>query len=137
MPRLARTGSSTPSSTKVCWPIFGAVHGVAGAMITSTSANSVEHLLAIPAAEFLRLDHQRGRHHGAGDQPVAHRGIEVARARAQAIEMQRRALGGGDHKGGGAGALGFGKLDLALDAERARDPLDRARAPPGKAPLRK
>src|SRR5712675_868320 len=38
MPILARTGSSTPSSTKVACPIFGATQGVAGAMMTSTEA---------------------------------------------------------------------------------------------------
>ena len=68
---------STPSSTNVCWPISGAVQGVAGARIASTSSNSRSTLLAIPAAEFLRLDDQRRRHHGAGDQPVAHVGIEI------------------------------------------------------------
>jgi hypothetical protein len=36
MPRLARTGSSTPSSTKVRWPMAGAVQGVAGATTAST-----------------------------------------------------------------------------------------------------
>src|SRR5258705_1341193 len=40
MPILARTGSSTPSSTKVACPRFGAMQGVAGAMITSTDLNS-------------------------------------------------------------------------------------------------
>src|SRR3954454_8695580 len=40
MPMLARTGSSTPSSTNVVWPSLGATHGVAGAMITSTDLNS-------------------------------------------------------------------------------------------------
>ena len=40
MPILARTGSSTPSSTKFTCPSFGAMQGVAGAMITSTDLNS-------------------------------------------------------------------------------------------------
>src|SRR5216684_3811136 len=40
MPILARTGSSTPSSTNVACPSFGAVQGVAGAMITSTDLNN-------------------------------------------------------------------------------------------------
>ena len=53
----------------------------------------LQHLLAIPAAELLRLDHQRGRHHGAGDQAVAHGGVEIGRPRAQAVEVQRAALG--------------------------------------------
>src|SRR5580658_1821790 len=38
-PRLARTGSSTPFRTNVFCPIDGAAHGVAGAMIASTSSN--------------------------------------------------------------------------------------------------
>ena len=36
MPIFGRTGSSTPSSTKVFCPIAGAVQGVAGARIAST-----------------------------------------------------------------------------------------------------
>src|SRR4029453_11014307 len=40
MPIFARTGSSTPSSTKFTCPNFGAVQGVAGAIITSTDLNS-------------------------------------------------------------------------------------------------
>src|SRR5216684_5299534 len=40
MPIWARTGSSTPSSTKVACPSFGATQGVAGAMITSTDLNN-------------------------------------------------------------------------------------------------
>src|ERR1700712_2935314 len=36
MPILARTGNSTPSSTNVTCPDFGATQGVAGARITST-----------------------------------------------------------------------------------------------------
>src|SRR5437867_993897 len=40
MPIFARTGSSTPSSTKFTWPSLGAMQGVAGATITSTDLNS-------------------------------------------------------------------------------------------------
>src|SRR5271168_3676357 len=36
-----------------------------------------QHFGAIPAAEFLRLDNQRRRRHGAGDQPVAYGGIVI------------------------------------------------------------
>ena len=111
MPILARTGSSTPSSTNVTCPSFGATQGVAGAMITSTDLNSSSTLCAIPAAEFLRAVDQRRRHHRAGDQAIAHRRIEIVRALAQAVEMQRGAFGGGDDVGRGAGARGFGDFD--------------------------
>ena len=37
MPILGRSGSSTPSSRNVFCPSVGATHGVAGAMMTSTS----------------------------------------------------------------------------------------------------
>ena len=39
-PRLARTGSSTPPSFIITWPSLGAVQGVAGASMMSTSSNS-------------------------------------------------------------------------------------------------
>jgi len=68
---------------KVCWPMAGAVHGVAGARIASTLSKQLEHLALIPAAEFLRVIDQRRRDHGAGDQPVAHRGDRNRGARAQ------------------------------------------------------
>jgi len=48
-----------------------------------------EHPLAIPTPEFLRLGDERGRDHRARDQAVAHRRIEIARALAQAPEMER------------------------------------------------
>jgi hypothetical protein len=35
MPMFARNGTSTPLSIIVCWPIGGAVMGVAGARIAS------------------------------------------------------------------------------------------------------
>ena len=128
MPILARTGSSTPSSTKVACPSFGATQGVAGAMITSTDLEQLQHLGAVPAAEFLRAVDQRRRDHRARQQPVAHRRIEIVRPPAQPIEMQRGAFGGGDDIGGGAGARGFGNFDRARGAERlgdAGDGLDR------------
>ena len=40
MPMLGRTSISTPSSSNVICPIFGATHGVDGAMMTSTDLNS-------------------------------------------------------------------------------------------------
>ena len=68
---------------------------------------------AIPAAEFLRAVDHRRRHHRARDQPVAHRGIEIVRALAQAVEMQRRAFGRGDNVGSRAGTRGFRDFDGA------------------------
>ena len=67
---------------------------------------------------------QRGRRHGAGDQPVAHGGIEIVRAGAQTVEMQARAFARGDDEGGGAGALGLRNFDVAIGAERGRDVID-------------
>ena len=89
MPRLARTGNSAPSSMNVCWPISGAVHGVAGARIASTSANSLSTSPRYQRRNFCALRHQRGRHHGAGDQPVAHR-RDRNRARACAAAARCR-----------------------------------------------
>jgi len=65
------------------------------------------------------------RDHGAGQQPVAHRRIEIIRSLPQAIEMQRSAFGGGDDVGGGAGARGFGDFDRMRGTERLGDPGDR------------
>ena len=48
----------------------------------------LQHLALIPAAEFLRLDDQRGRQHGARDQPVAHGRVEILRTGAQPLEVQ-------------------------------------------------
>jgi hypothetical protein len=75
---------------------------------------------AIPAAEFLRAIDQRSRHHRAGDQAIAHRGIEILRALAQAIEMQRGAFGCGDDIGRGARTGGLGNLDGLRYSKRLR-----------------
>ena len=85
----------------------------------------LEHLRAIPAPEFLRLHDERRRNQDAGDQPVAHRGIEVLGAAAQPVEMQRRTFGRRDDIGRRARALGFGDFDFAADVERRGDPLHR------------
>ena len=74
---------------------------------------------------FCALTTQAARDHGAGDQPVAHGGIEVARACAQAVEMQRGALARGDDVGRGARPRRFGDLDLARGAERRGDARER------------
>ncbi len=84
----------------------------------------LQHLRAIPAAEFLRAVDQRRRHHRARQQAVAHRRIEIVRPLAQPVEMQRGALGGGDDIGRGAGARGFGNLDRRCGAERLCDAGD-------------
>ena len=103
MPIFGRTGISMPSSTKVFWPISGATQGVAGARMASTCSNRRSICCWIPAAEFLRLHHGGSGNQRAGDQPVAHIGIEIVRPRAQPFQMQRRAFGRGDDIGGAAG----------------------------------
>ena len=80
-----------------------------------------QHPVAVPAAEFLRLHQPGGRHHGAGNQPVAHIGIEVASLSAQPVQMQGAGFGCGDDIGRLAGPRGFGDLDLAGDTEGAGD----------------
>ena len=124
MPRLARTGNSVSPILNVCWPISGAGHGVAGARMASTSANSLSTSLRYQRRNFCALVDQRSRQHGAGDQPVARRRIEIAGAGAQPIEMQARRLAGGDDVGGRARALGLRYLDVAIGAERRRDAID-------------
>ena len=79
MPILARTGSSTPSSTKVACPSFGATQGVAGAMMTSTDLNS-----SSTWARYQRRNFCARSTSGAGTiapakQAVAHRRIEIIR----------------------------------------------------------
>ena len=81
-------------------------------MIASTSLEQPQHRIAKPAAEFLRLRHPGGGHHRAGDQPIAHVGIEVARLRAQTMEMQGSTFGCGDDIGRGTRARGLGQFDL-------------------------
>jgi hypothetical protein len=128
IPILARTGSSTPSSTKFTCPNFGAVQGVAGAMITSTDLNSSSTL-----ARYQRRNFCARSTSGAGTMAPAIRrsrtaGIEIVRALAQPVEMQRGAFGGGDHVSRGAGARGFGNFDRGRRVQRFRDPrngLDR------------
>ena len=134
MPMLGRTGTSAPSSIIVCWPMRGAGKGVAGARMASTPSNSSSTSLAIPAAEFLRLDDQRRRHHGAGDQPVAHGGIEVGGARAQAVEVQGGALGGGDDEGGGAGPRRLRGISISRVAPSAAATRATAASASGDAP---
>ena len=85
---------------------------------------SFQHLRPIPAAEFLRAVDKGRRHHRAGQQAVTHRRIEIVRALAQPIEMQRGAFGGGDDIGRGAGARGLGNFDHPGRAERLCHPGD-------------
>ncbi len=58
------------------------------------------------------------RQHSAGDQPVADLGIEILRLRAQAVQMQRRAL---DHRDGESrrpGAMRLRDRHRLANAER-------------------
>ena len=121
MPMLGRSGTSAPSSIMVCWPMRGAGNGVAGARMASTDSNSRSICVAIPAAELLRLDHERPRHHRPGDEPVAHGRLEIRARVRRRSRCRARALAGRDDEGGGAGARGLRDLDLAGDAERLGD----------------
>src|SRR5215831_6197144 len=117
MPRLARTGSSTPSSTKVCWPMRGAVHGVAGASTASTSANS-----ASTCSRYQRRNFCAFATSEAGIIAPAIRRSRTAGskscARVQSREVKRAPLGCGDDIGRRARAFGLRKLDLRGRAER-------------------
>ncbi len=88
------------------WPILGAVQGVAGARMMSTSAEQLLHLGAVVAAEALCLDvpgagQQRARH-----EALARVGIEVLRPRPEPRQMELAALdrrndiGGSPRRGG-------------------------------------
>ena len=83
------------------------------------------HFGLIPAAEFLRLDGERSRHHGGGDETVAHRRIEIVRALAHALEMQARAFDRGDQIGGRARERGLRNLDLVIGMQRRGDAVER------------
>ena len=61
----------------------------------------------------------------AGDQPVAHVGIEIVRRVAQAVQMQRGAFGSGDDIGSGARPCGFGQFDLPHAPSAAGDAVQR------------
>ena len=125
-PRFGRTSISRPSSTKVFWPISGARQGVAGASRMSTSRNSLDDALAKPAAQFLRLDDPGARQHRAGDQPIAHVRIEIARPLAQPVDVQRRALDHRDEIGRRARAPRLpGSSIVARRAQRAGDAIHR------------
>ncbi len=52
-------------------------------------------------------------------------GIEIARALAHALEMQARALDGGDQIGGRARQRGLRNLDLVIGMQRGGDPVER------------
>ena len=90
----------------------------------------LQHLRAVPAAEFLRaIDHRR-RDHRARDQAIAHGGIEILRPRAQPVEVKRRAFARRDHISGGAGAGGFAEfrpMRLTPSALATRPPPRRLR----------
>ena len=127
MPILARTGSSTPSSMKVAWPSLGAMQGVAG---RDDHVHRLEQLRA-PSRDTSGGISARDRPRGAGTIAPAIRRSRTAGSKsfgafAQAIEMQRRAFGGGDDVGRGAGARGLGNFDRRV---WRRAPWRRARRP--------
>ena len=97
------------------------MQGVAGAMITSTDLNS-----SSTCARYQRRNFCARSTNGAGTiAPAISRsrtaGSKSFGALAQAIEMQRRAFGGGDDIGRGAGARGLGNFDLLRRTERLGD----------------
>ena len=124
MPILARTGSSTPSSTKVACPSFGATQGVAGAMITSTDLNS-----SSTRARYQRRNFCARSTSGAGIIAPASSRSRTAGSKSFG-RLRRRSRcseapsAGGDDIGGGAGARGFGDFDDARGAERPGDAGD-------------
>ncbi len=127
MPILARTGSLDAVEHEGHLPEFRRDAGRRRREDHVDRLEQLQHLRAIPAAEFLRAVDQRRRDHRARQQAVAHRRIEIVRPLAQAIEMQRGAFGRGDDIGRGAGARGFGNFDRSRRAKRlgdARDGLD-------------
>ena len=77
-----------------------------------------------PAAEFLRLRDPGARKHRPGDQPVANVRIEVAKSRAQPLEMKRGAFDHGDQIGGRARLFRAGELDHPVRLQCAGDHID-------------
>ncbi len=98
--------------------------GVAGARITSTLCEQLEHFTSIPAAEFLCLDGEGSRHHRGGDEAVAHRRIEIVGALAHALEMQARTFDRGDEVGRRACERGLRNFNFGFDVQRRRDAID-------------
>ena len=82
----------------------------------------LEHLLAPPRTEPLCLHVPRGRQHRASDQAVTGGRIEIRGPRAETIQVQPAALGGGDEVGRGARLFDAGELDAPRGAERCGDP---------------
>ena len=124
MPILARTGSSTPSSTKVACPSFGATQGVAGARITSTDLNS-----SSTCARYQRRNFCARSTSGAGIIAPAIRRSRTAGSKSFGRWRRRSRCSeapsaGGDDIGGGAGARGFGDFDRPRGAERLGDAGD-------------
>ena len=88
----------------------------------------LQHLVAIPAAEFLRLaPTSDAGDHGAGDQPVAHGGSKSCGARAQPVQMQAGALAGGDDEGGRARARRPAGISMSRLAPSAAGDRGRSR----------
>ncbi len=70
----------------------------------------LQRLRVEPGAQFLRLGDPMAGQHRAGDQPVAHVGVEIGGALAQTVGMQLGAFNHGDQIGRGAGAMRLRQL---------------------------
>ena len=118
MPRLARTGSSASPNMNVCWPISGAVHGVAGATMASTSSNSLS-----TSPRYQRRNFCAFTTSDAGTMAPAISRSRTAGSKSRARVRKRarcklRAFARGDDESRGACALRLRNLDLAIGAER-------------------
>ena len=110
---------------KVCWPIAGAVHGVAGARIASTSLNSASTCSRYQRRNFCALTTSEDGIMAPAIRRSRTAGSKSLARAAQPIEMQCRAFGRGDDISCGAGALHFRQFDFARDIQCLRDLLDR------------
>ncbi len=77
-----------------------------------------------PVAHALCAHHPRRRDERVGEEAVARHRVEVLRARAQVVQVQRAAFAAGDQEGGRARALDLGQLDQPRRAERLRHRVD-------------
>src|SRR5262249_3567740 len=80
-----------------------------------------EYLLAIPTAEDLGFVDQARWHHGARNETVTHRRIEIVCLLSQAAQMERGALACGNDIGSRAGAMRLRDVDLLPNASRPGD----------------
>ncbi len=130
---LAREGISLPSRTIVSCPMRMAGQGVAGARITSTSAEHFAQLFAVPRAETLREVHPGCGHQRAGQKPAARERIETScAALAQVCQMMAAAFGRRDHVSRGPRARRFGNVPRTAVHPGLRPPSTRLRIPPAR-----